>query len=218
MEISGIKLPVSRTALKSFNKLVSAGEQVIAEKGYFASTISDIVKCADLSTGTFYIYFESKYALYAFLMNKYKTELKEYLAKSIEGLDSRLDIEVEGIKAFVRHAADNPMCYNIIWESLYIDSNLFFSYYEGFSRSYVRGLKKAGKEARNVDFSITAYALMGISNFLGLKAIKDGNFDQADLDKMGDTLRVILSKGLFDETETAKKIKPKQDSVLPHKE
>ena len=41
-------------------KLLDAGREVVAEQGYQAARIDDIVKLADLSHGTFYLYFTDK--------------------------------------------------------------------------------------------------------------------------------------------------------------
>ena len=87
-----VKKPTTRAALKSFNKLVAAAETVIYEKGYFNCTINDIVAEADLGTGTFYIYFDSKYTMYVYLMQKYEQELKSNLAESIKNCTTRLEM------------------------------------------------------------------------------------------------------------------------------
>lgn len=193
----GIKKPTTRTALKSFTQLIKAGEAMFYSKGYFKTTINDIVEHAKVSTGTFYSYFESKYALYVYIMDKYEKELKRYLAQRTSSLKTRAEMEIEGIKAFIEHAYHNPTCYNLIWESLYIDKNLFYGYYNNFADSYIHGLEKHIDELKEVDLSSAAYILMGVSNFLGLKAICDGELTQEKLSVMAEAIRVILIEGLF---------------------
>lgn len=45
-------------------QLLAAGRSVFAERGYHATAISDIIDAADVSRGTFYLYFESKRAIF----------------------------------------------------------------------------------------------------------------------------------------------------------
>lgn len=193
----GVKEPVTRTALKSFNGLIKAGETMFYTKGYFKTTISDIVGKAKVSIGTFYSYFESKYSLYVHIMKKYERELKHHLALRTKDLKTRVEIETEGIKAFIEHAFLNPTCYNLIWESLYIDKNLFYNYYSEFANSYIKGLSKFPHELKDVDLSSAAYVLMGISNFLGLKAISDGHLTEEKLNTMAKTIQLMLTEGMF---------------------
>lgn len=193
-----VKKPTTRTALKSFNKLVAAAETVIYDKGYFNCTINDIVAEADLGTGTFYIYFDSKYTMYVYLMQKYEHELKVSLAKSIKDCTTRLETEIEGIRAFISHAIENPKCYNLIWESLYVNRELFLNYYKSFADSYVKGLQKSADEIRpEIDLETLAYSLIGISNFVGLQAISREGITEERLHSIIETIRVILKTGVF---------------------
>ncbi|MDD3831326.1 MAG: TetR/AcrR family transcriptional regulator [Clostridia bacterium] len=196
--IDGVRKPVSRTAIKSFNKLVSAAEVMFYTKGYFNTTIGDIVTRAEVGTGTFYIYFDNKYPMYEYIMTKYERELKTTLRESIKGCKTRLEIEVTGVRAFIKHAYANPTCYNLIWESLYINKELFYNYYRVFASSYVYGLIRAGKEIReDIDLETLAYVLMGISNFVGLQAISGKKLTEDKLNTMCNTIQVLLENGVF---------------------
>jgi AcrR family transcriptional regulator len=45
---------------RTMAKLLDAGMQVLADKGYHAARVDDIVRAADVSHGTFYLYFSNK--------------------------------------------------------------------------------------------------------------------------------------------------------------
>lgn len=193
-----VKKPKTTAALKSFNKLVAAAENVLYEKGYFNCTINDIVAEAELGTGTFYIYFDSKYAMYAYIVKKYANELKLTLAHSIKDCKSRLERETVGIKTFIQHTIKNPRCYNLIWESLYVNRELFFEYYKSFADSYIRRLATATDELNpDLDLETVAYCLIGISNFVGLQAISDDNITDERLQEIVSTIHTILKNGVF---------------------
>lgn len=190
--------PTSRTALKTFYKIVDAAEDLIYERGYFNCTINDIAKRAGIAVGTLYLYFDSKYTVYVYIMQRYEEQLKATLDFAVRNCKNRLDIEVEGVKAFVMQAIDNPKCYNLIWESLYVNKDLFFNYYNNFAKSYVYALKKARDQLEDdIDLETLSYCLMGISNFVGLQAISDNDVNQEKIDEMMKTVRKLLQDGVF---------------------
>ncbi len=49
---------------RTMRKLLDAGAQVFAQRGYHAARVDDIVKVADTSHGTFYLYFSNKEDLF----------------------------------------------------------------------------------------------------------------------------------------------------------
>ena len=48
----------------SENKMLTAATRVFSSKGYASSSVSDIIKEAEVARGTFYLYFESKRAAF----------------------------------------------------------------------------------------------------------------------------------------------------------
>ena len=197
----GINLPKTKLGLAKMNKLLEAAESLFTNNGFHDTSISDICKQAGSAVGTFYIYFESKTDIYRYLMWKYQREIKRLLAESIKGCSTRFEMEREGIKCFVKFAMRNPNAYNIIWGSLSIDQKLFNDYYMSFAESYTRALNKQNDELIIVDSTTVAYMLMGISNFVGLRALFEGMSD-SEVDKMIDkTIMPALSNGIFKNCE-----------------
>ena len=122
---------------------------------------------------------------------------KNNLAQSIAGCENRLEMEREGIKCFIRYSVTNPNVYNIIWGSLAVDKQLFEDYYVSFADSYARALLRAKEELKVDDVISTAYMLMGITNFLGLRAIFEGMDTQKINDAVDRAVIPILEQGLF---------------------
>jgi AcrR family transcriptional regulator len=197
----GINLPKTKLGLAKMNKLLDAAEELFTNNGFHGTSISDICKKADTAVGTFYIYFETKTDVYRYLMWKYKKEIKTLLADSIKGCTTRYEMEREGIKCFVKFALRTPNVYNIIWGSLSIDQKLFVDYYTSFAESYTRALKKSGNEVQTDDPTTIAYILMGISNFVGIRAIFEQMNDE-DIDRIIDeTVMPSLQGGIFKNCE-----------------
>ena len=196
LEVKGINLPKTELGRIKMEKLLCASEELFATHGFYGTSISDICKHAGTAVGTFYIYFETKTDVYRYLMESYKKEIKDRLADSIKNCDSRYDKECEGIKCFIKYAVSAPNIYNIIWGSLSIDKQMFIDYYVSFAKSYSRGLESDGDLSLRDSESI-AYMLMGISNFLGLKAMFNG-MSEEEIDSMIDnTVMPALTCGII---------------------
>lgn len=197
----GINLPKTKLGLAKMNKLLDAAEELFTKKGFHETSISDICKKAGTAVGTFYIYFETKTDVYRYLMWKYQKQIKTLLADSIKGCRTRYEQEREGIKCFVKFAIRTPNVYDIIWGSLSIDKKLFNDYYISFAESYTHALKGSENEVDIPDATTVAYMLMGISNFVGLRAIFEEMTDE-DIDRITDeTIMPVLSNGIFKNCE-----------------
>lgn len=197
----GINLPKTKLGLAKMNKLLDAAEDLFTKQGFHGTSISDICKAAGTAVGTFYIYFQTKTDVYRYLMWKYQKQIKELLADSIGNCKTRYEMEREGIKCFIKFAVKTPNVYNIIWGSLSIDRKLFVDYYSSFASSYTRALKKSSDELEEYDATSVAYMLMGISNFVGLRALFE-NMSDAEIDDMIDkSIMPALSSGIFKNCE-----------------
>ncbi len=193
----GINHPKTKLGLSKMNKLAECAEELFAKYGFYGTSITDICKAAKTAVGTFYIYFETKTDIYRFLMEKYKEQTQKHIFDSIDTCNTRYEQEREGIKCFIKYVVSAPNVYNIIWGSLSIDRAMFTDYYVSFAKSYARKLKSVGSEVDINDINTVAYMLMGISNFLGLKAIFENMSDEA-IDKMvEETVMPMLASGAF---------------------
>jgi AcrR family transcriptional regulator len=197
LEIKGINLPKTKLGQEKMAKLLTSSEELFATKGFYNTSISDICKNAGTAVGTFYIYFDTKTDVYKYLMETYKKDIKERLAESIRHCENRYEKEREGIKCFIKYAVNQPNIYNIIWGSLSIDRQIFIDYYESFAESYSRGLRHDGDQILPYDTETVSYMLMGISNFLGLKAMF-GKMSDGEIDRMVDeAVMPALKNGIF---------------------
>ncbi len=53
-------------------ELLGAALEIIVKKGYYATTISDIVRAAGVTQGTFYLYFKNKADIFSALLHQYR--------------------------------------------------------------------------------------------------------------------------------------------------
>lgn len=202
MEEKDIKMPKTKRGMITFNRIVKSAEKVFGSKGYYGTMINDIAYKAKVAPGTLYIYFPDKFTLYCYLLNQYNHSIREYIASRVKDCTTRKEQERMGLLAFLQIIKERPYMYNIIWESLYIDKNLFVDYYESFARRYVKNVDdaKAKGEMKEYDSMLLSYVLMGISNFVGLKYVMFNNnkkSDDIDLEKVADQVVDMLENGIF---------------------
>lgn len=196
LEIKGINIPKTKLGHTKMTKLLTASEELFAKNGFYGTSISDICKHAGTAVGTFYIYFDTKTDVYKYLMETYKKEIKDRLAESIKDCKTRYDKEREGIKCFIKYAVTAPNVYNIIWGSLSIDRALFVDYYTSFAQSYSRSLSH-DTDVSATDTESIAYMLMGISNFLGLKAMFTSMTDEQVDEMVDNTVMPAIRNGIL---------------------
>jgi len=85
-------------------KLLDAGAEVFASKGYHATRVDDIVNVAQTSHGTFYLYFANKEELFRALAEEVATAMQE-LAESLAPLRPGADGEAE-LRVWLEKFAD----------------------------------------------------------------------------------------------------------------
>ena len=187
--------PATLGPLALRNRIIKAAETEFGRKGYYNTGINDIAQRAKVASGTIYLYFSDKYSLYVHLLNQYGHRIRKEIGKQTADCQTRYEFEREGLLAFLRLVKKRPYMYNIIWESLYIDPKLFMEYYETFAAKYAEQLDGASDEMIQIDNTVMAYCLMGISNFLGLKYVF---FDkEADLEYVVDEVMKFLRHGML---------------------
>jgi AcrR family transcriptional regulator len=198
-----VNMPKTERGQATLDKICLAAESLFYEKGYHNTSIVDITNSSGIGLGTFYIYFKDKYLLYKYLLLRYSHQIRREISAATKDLKSRKDMERVGLKTFLRYIRDNKHAYNIIWESLYIDKNLFMNYYDTFSERYSKGIIAAQESGEVIDYdpTVISYFLMGVANFIGLKYVM---FDEnnMDFDHVVDQVIDILEKGMFAKTNS----------------
>lgn len=189
--------PKTERGQETLDRLLEAAAQLFFEKGFHRTTIKDITTAAGVGVGTYYLYFTDKHSIYKTLLLEFSHVIRRNIAIRIQGARTRKEAEKIGVVAFLEAIKESPSMYHIIWESLYIDKELFHDYYRSFANSYIKQITQAQAEGqmKQYDPELVAYMLMGISNFIGLRYVL---FEEADdFDRIADEVVKILDDGLF---------------------
>ncbi len=189
--------PKTKRGKATLDKLIKAAAEVFYEKGFHNGSISDITRLAGVGNGTFYIYFDSKLSAYRYLLIEYSKRIRSHSHEAIANCTTRKEAERVGIRSFFEFVLEDQAIFNIIWESLYIDKQLFDDFYTTFSNSYVSRLKQAQAdgEVKDIDPSVLSYTLMGITNFVALNSLVLKQ--EKNIDHLVDEVMKVLESGMF---------------------
>lgn len=190
--------PPTRRGQATRLKLVEAAEVVFGEKGFERASIADITRQAGVALGTFYVYFADKQALLVEVVDGLGARLKAALAAAIGGLDDRLEVEREGLRAFFAFTARHRQLYRVVRQSEFVDEACFQRYYRGFAAPYTQALRAAQRrgQVRPLDPEALAYALMGMADFLGMRFVLWGKGQGKDMERVLDTAAALVRHGM----------------------
>lgn len=200
MDQMNYRLPKRKDGQKTFDQIIETAKKLFSKNGYQATSINEIINKAGIATGTFYLYFDDKFALYSYLLAKYRKSIRKAISEGIGDSKTRYEKERLGLRAFLKFAWQDPLAYRIIWESMFADKALFREYYETFSHDYIRQLHHAvddGEVRQDLDLETLSYILMGISNFVGLQILFRDTLTDQDLDRITEQVMKVLKSGMF---------------------
>ena len=200
MNQQNYRLPKRRDGQKTFDQIIETAKKLFSKNGYLATSINEIIDKSGIATGTFYIYFDDKFALYSYILAKYRKLIRKTISEAIKDAHTRYDMERLGLRAFLKFAWEDPLAYRIIWESMFVDQKLFKEYYQTFSVDYQRQLKRSVENHEvkdDIDLETLSYILMGISNFVGLQVLFRDTLTDKDLDRICDEVMKLLNNGMF---------------------
>jgi AcrR family transcriptional regulator len=103
-----------RRKQRTREELAAAATRVLAEKGLEAK-IADIARAADVGVGTFYLYFETKEALYDALVEDGVARLQATVDAAREGIDDPVGQTRAATAALCRFATENREIFKIVF-------------------------------------------------------------------------------------------------------
>ena len=189
--------PKTARGARTRARILKAAEDAFGSLGYHRAGITDITRGAGVAQGTFYTYFSGKEEILRELVRDMGHQVRAHLAAEIVGVSDRLEAEERGLRAFLQYLFEHPYLYRVLQEAQFVDEAIYRDYYEAFGKGYVRMLANATRkgEIRPGNNEVRVWALMGMSNFLGLRYAlweQDMPFDEI-VDTISDLFRNGLS-------------------------
>lgn len=163
--------PATERGRATRQALLDAGEKLFGQEGYHETSVADLTREADVGHGTFYLYFEGKKELFDELIRHLSHELRSAIARAVEGLEDRFEIERVGFETFFRFALEHRDLYTVVHQAAAVDPELSRWYYRRLGEGYTEGLAAAAGEGqvRDLDPEAMAYCLAGMGHMVGMR-------------------------------------------------
>jgi AcrR family transcriptional regulator len=190
------KIPKTKRGRETRDKLLAAAEIEFGERGFHEAAISGITGRAGVALGTFYVYFDSKEAIFRALVEHMGTLTRKWISERVARSPDRLAAERRGIQAFIDFVREHTNLYRIVSEAQFVAEDAFRAYYENFAAAYRENLERAAVagEIREGDYEVWAWVLIGMSVFLGMRfAAWD---DSRSSEEMADTVADLIASGI----------------------
>jgi AcrR family transcriptional regulator len=168
---------LSRKGIATRRRLLEAAEHVFGDVGYYDASIVKITEEAGVAQGTFYLYFASKKEIFDELVRDLNGRIRLATRQAAAKGKTRLEAELLGFRGYFEFTSEHPELYSIIRQAGFVSPEIFRYHYERIWAGYVRALRTAVAEgeAGDIDPEVTAWALMALSEVIGMRWIVWGD-------------------------------------------
>jgi AcrR family transcriptional regulator len=177
--------------------LLDAAEEVFGELSFDRASVAEITRRAGVAQGTFYVYFPDKKAAFTELVKVLNHDMRATIARAIEGLPDRLEMERTGFRVFFDYVSRHRALYKLVREAEFVDYDIYRWHYDTLGERYVRGIKQAiadGQLRADLDPVTVANILMGIAEFTGSYWVLDQGTPPPD--EVLDQIMDFVSRGM----------------------
>ena len=185
--------PLSRKGLHTRRRLLDAAENVFGDLGYHDASIVKIAADAGVAAGTFYLYFDSKKSVFDELVRDLNSRVRHAMKEGSSQGGTRLEQELLGFQAYFRFTQEHPALYRIIRQAEFVSPEMLHYHYDRLSRGYIEAIADATRrgEVKSLDPEVTAFALMGLGEMIGMRWILWGDGKPLPKRVMDELQRVI---------------------------
>ena len=155
------------------DRILDSALKVFGEVGYHDASIVRITEGAGVAMGTFYLYFEGKLQVFNELVEDLNRRMRHRMTQAITAAPNRLEAERAGFRAFFAFTTEVPQLYRIIRQAEFVSPEAMHLHYGRIVDGYRKALAAASDagEIAPVDPEVTAWALMGIGEIIGMRWI-----------------------------------------------
>ncbi len=171
------RLTRAELAGEAREKIFQAAAAVVGEHGYGEASISKITERAGIAQGTFYLYFDSRQALFDELLPHIGQDIVSYIGKALHNAADVYEVEERGFRAFFEFLRQSPGFFRLLneaetWAPKAHEKHLKLlteHYVSSLQRSVDRGEIRA-LEGRELE--VLAYVFMGARSYLYMRFLK----------------------------------------------
>lgn len=159
------------------NKILAAAAKIVGEYGYADASIGRITEEADIAQGTFYLYFESRQAIFDVLLPHVGADMLLYIGNKVRGAQGYLEVEERGFRAFFEYLRLNPGFFRVLNEAEVAAPVAHAAHMKLMTLHYVRSLKQSLdngeiKHFKESELETLAYMFMSARSYLYLCHVK----------------------------------------------
>lgn len=193
---SAAKTPRTERGRRTLRALLDAAAAEFGEKGFHDGSISGITSRAGVALGSFYTYFDSKEEVFRALVRDMSGQVRDAVAPHLDGAPGNLAAEHAGRRAFFAFVREHKEIYRIIDESEFVDPASYRRHYESTAERIQGRLEAAAArgEIAVKDAEATAWAIMGMNVFLGLRFGVWG--EDREVDAVAEVASALVARGL----------------------
>ena len=154
-------------------RLLEAAESVFGDLGYQEASVAKITDVAGVAQGTFYLYFESKLAIFEEVVADLNRRVRHAMSEAAAGATSRLEAERLGFAGFFRFTAEHPALYRVIRQAEFVSPRAMRQHYESIIEHYIPPLRAAMDEGEIApgDPAVLAWSLIAVGEAIGMRWI-----------------------------------------------
>ena len=184
---------LSSRGVQTRTRILEAAEQVFADVGYHEASIVKITEAAGVAQGTFYLYFEGKKQVFDELVVDLNRRVRHAMKEASSKGTTRVESEILGFAAYFRFTSEHKALYRIIRQADFVSPEMLRYHYDRLSEGYVEALTEAVEsgEIGDVDPKVTAWALMGMGELIGLRWLLMENRDRMPKPVLDELERII---------------------------
>jgi AcrR family transcriptional regulator len=199
-DVRSDKAPRTARGERTRRKILDAARVEFGDRGFSDSSIVGITARAGVALGTFYTYFISKEEVFRALVVDMSSQVRDWVAPTLDGATDSLDAERRALAAFLTFVRGHKGVYRIIDEAEFVDPDGYRRHYES-SAARIAGRLEAGVDRGDVaqgaegllTQEVRAWAMMGANVFLGLRF---GVWGGEDPDAVAEIANRLFSEGL----------------------
>ncbi|CAN7774176.1 TetR/AcrR family transcriptional regulator [Cupriavidus necator] len=183
------------------NKILAAASAVVGQYGYAEASINRITEAAGIAQGTFYLYFESRQALFDVLLPHVGADMLAYIGESVAGAQSFIEVEERGFLAFFAFLRAHPGFFRVLNEAEVAAPTAHATHMELITTHYVRSLERALAAGEITEFAgeeleALAYMFQAARSYLYMRYVKGGNESKELPDWLVQTYMKLVRHGL----------------------
>lgn len=181
--------------------IFAAASKVVGQYGYADASITRVTEAAGIAQGTFYLYFDSRQALFDELLPHVGQDMLHFLHDRVAGAKDIYDVEERGFRAFFQYLKENPGFFRILDEAEIAAPVAHSKHFKVMTDRYVEALERARntghiKRFDRDELETLAYVFMAARSYLYLRYIKGKSTARSLPEKVIRTYMKLVRDGL----------------------